>query len=80
MPTPELPIFEIEQRLRETLTAHKRMILTAPTGSEKSMQVPQMLLDRGLLRDCSVTVLQPRWLLMRMLAFGQSQLPLPRLV
>jgi len=49
MPTSELPIFEIEQRLREALTAHKRLILTAPTGSGKSTQVPQMLLDGGLL-------------------------------
>ena len=57
MRQPDLPIFEIEQRLLETLTKQKRLILTAPTGSGKSTQVPQMLLDGGLLGGGQVTVL-----------------------
>jgi ATP-dependent RNA helicase HrpB len=65
---PDLPIFEIEQRLLEILRTRKRLILTAPTGSGKSTQVPQMLLDGGLLGDRQVTVLQPRRLPTRMLA------------
>jgi ATP-dependent helicase HrpB len=64
----DLPIFEIEQPLLETLTTQKRLVLTAPTGSGKSTQVPQMLLDGGLLRHGQVTVLQPRRLPTRMLA------------
>jgi ATP-dependent helicase HrpB len=64
----DLPIFEIEQPLLQTLNAQKRLILTAPTGSGKSTQVPQMLLDGGLLGDGQVTVLQPRRLPTRMLA------------
>jgi ATP-dependent helicase HrpB len=44
-----LPICEIEPRLREALSAHRRVVLTAPTGSGKSTQVPQMLVDGGLL-------------------------------
>ena len=68
MRKPDLPIFEIEQRLLETLATQKRLVLTAPTGSGKSTQVPQMLLDGGLLRNGQVTVLQPRRLPTRMLA------------
>ena len=64
----DLPIFEIEQPLLESLTTQKRVVLTAPTGSGKSTQVPQMLLDGDLLRAGQVTVLQPRRLPTRMLA------------
>ncbi|MGH7843744.1 MAG: hypothetical protein ACREQW_01040, partial [Candidatus Binatia bacterium] len=42
----DLPIFGIERLLLETLSPHKRSVLTAPTGSSKSTQVPQMLLER----------------------------------
>ena len=73
MPSPNLPIVEITQRLLETLTAQKRLVLTAPTGSGKSTQVPQMLLDGGLLGDGQVMVLQPRRLPTRMLAAWVAQ-------
>jgi ATP-dependent helicase HrpB len=73
MPQLDLPILEIEQRLLESLTAQKRLILTAPTGSGKSTQVPQMLLDGGLLGSGQVTVLQPRRLPTRMLAAWVAQ-------
>src|SRR3990172_12566040 len=73
MGNPDLPIIEIEQRLLETLTKKKRLVLTAPTGSGKSTQVPQMLLDGGLLGDGQVTVLQPRRLPTRMLAKWVAQ-------
>ena len=44
-----LPIYDIEQDLVAALKARRRLILSAPTGSGKSTQVPQMLLKHDLL-------------------------------
>ncbi len=65
-----LPIYELEADLVGRLRAGlRRIILQAPTGSGKSTQVPQMLLDAGLLGDRGrVVILQPRRLPARMLA------------
>ena len=69
MPSPrELPIYELEERLIAAVSGQGRLIVQAPTGSGKSTQVPQMLLNRGLLGDGEVVVLQPRRLAARMLA------------
>ena len=73
MRQPELPILEIQQRLLETLTTQKRMVVTAPTGSGKSTQVPQLLLDGGLMGHGQVKILQPRRLATRMLASWVAQ-------
>ena len=63
-----LPIYEIEDEIIARLTATKRLVLQAPTGSGKSTQVPQMLLKHGLLGSGQCVVLQPRRLAARMLA------------
>src|SRR5439155_11303324 len=64
----KLPIYEIEQELLTGVRAHQRLIVSAPTGSGKSTQVPQMLLEHGLLGQGQVVVLQPRRLAARLLA------------
>ena len=64
----DLPIYELEQRIIAELKAHSRLILQAPTGSGKSTQVPQILLDHGLLDAGQVVILQPRRLATRLLA------------
>ena len=63
-----LPIYEIERDIIARLQNDRRLILSAPTGSGKSTQVPQMLLRHGLLGDGQVVVLQPRRLATRLLA------------
>jgi ATP-dependent helicase HrpB len=69
MPAPrELPIYELEDRLIKAVREQGRLIVQAPTGSGKSTQVPQMLLNHGLLGSGEVVVLQPRRLAARMLA------------
>ena len=68
MPRQNLPIFELEQPIVDNLREHSRLIIQAPTGSGKSTQVPQILLDHGLLGDGQVVILQPRRLATRLLA------------
>ncbi len=66
--TDHLPIYEIERDIIARLQTDRRLILSAPTGSGKSTQVPQMLLNHGLLGDGQVVILQPRRLAARLLA------------
>src|SRR5260221_9136087 len=63
-----LPIYEIESAIVANVREHGRVIVSAPTGSGKSTQVPQMLLEHGLLGDGQIVVLQPRRLVTRLLA------------
>ena len=62
-----LPINEIRAEIVQAFRREKRVIIKAPTGSGKSTQVPQMLLDEGLC-DGRILILQPRRLAARMLA------------
>jgi ATP-dependent helicase HrpB len=69
----QLPIYEIERDIIARLKTDRRLILSAPTGSGKSTQVPQMLLRHGLLGDGQVVILQPRRLATRLLASRVAQ-------
>src|SRR5471032_83366 len=68
-----LPIYEIEREIISRLKTDRRLILSAPTGSGKSTQVPQMLLKHGVLGDGQVVILQPRRLATRLLATRVAQ-------
>ncbi len=64
----QLPIYRVKDEILLALRAGPSVIIEAPTGSGKSTQVPQMLLDSGLAGSGRVVVLQPRRLAARMLA------------
>ncbi|MFA5257071.1 MAG: ATP-dependent helicase C-terminal domain-containing protein [Opitutales bacterium] len=64
-----LPIQSIREELALALSAGRRFVLEAPTGSGKSTQVPQMLADMpGCGVSGQIVVLQPRRVAARMLA------------
>jgi len=63
-----LPIHSLQAALAAALRETTRAIVTAPTGSGKSTQIPQMLLRNGFLDSGQVVVLQPRRLAARLLA------------
>lgn len=73
MPETSLPIWEIHSQIIDALRAGNRLILSAPTGSGKTTQVPQMLLQAGLLGEGQVVILQPRRLAARLLAARVAQ-------
>lgn len=63
-----LPIYDLDEEIIATLRGGNRLILQAPTGSGKSTQVPQILLEGGILGSGRCVILQPRRLAARMLA------------
>src|SRR5690349_9343283 len=69
----KLPIYEIEGAIIDRLKTNRRLILSAPTGSGKSTQVPQMLLQHGMLARGQAVILQPRRLPTRLLAARVAQ-------
>lgn len=64
-----LPIHHVSDELLRALRAGNRVVLSAPTGSGKSTQVPQIVMRSGLLKPPAnqIVVLQPRRLAARLL-------------
>ena len=60
MASSSLPIWKIHAEIVAQLRAETRLVLVAPTGSGKTTQVPQMILDAGLAGKKKIVVLQPR--------------------
>ena len=61
MPDNGLPIWRLHADLIRTLTEGNQLVLVAATGSGKTTQVPQMILDAGLVPEGRrIVVLQPR--------------------
>ena len=63
----KLPIHAVANQIMDGLAVHGRVVISAPTGSGKSTQVPQILIDSQEVKG-EVVVLQPRRLAARMLA------------
>lgn len=70
---PGLPILSLRDELLRSVPPGCRTILHAPTGSGKSTQVPQMLLDGGAAGAGQIVVLQPRRIAARLLAARVAQ-------
>ncbi len=57
----ELPIWKIHSEILDSLGDGNRLVVVAPTGSGKTTQVPQMLVDSGRFEPgARIVVLQPR--------------------
>ena len=54
-----LPIWQVHRQIVQTLREGNRLVLVAPTGSGKTTQIPQMLLESGVCPG-RIIVLQPR--------------------
>lgn len=67
MRAPDLPIYNYRSVILEELRECGVVVLSAPTGSGKSTQVPQFLLDSGTC-PAEILVLQPRRIAAKMLA------------
>ncbi|MBN8247011.1 MAG: ATP-dependent RNA helicase [Verrucomicrobia bacterium] len=56
----ELPVWQLHFDLLRGLRHGNALVLVAATGSGKTTQVPQMLLDGGIAGDRRIVILQPR--------------------
>jgi ATP-dependent helicase HrpB len=74
MENPLLPIDELLPMLRQTLAAHRAVVLQAPPGAGKTTHVPLALLNEPWLQDQSILILEPRRLAARAAAARMAAL------
>ncbi|QOW19521.1 ATP-dependent helicase HrpB [Lysobacter ciconiae] len=60
MSPPEFPIDELLPQIRQSLSAHTRLVLEAPPGAGKTTRVPPALLDEPWLQGRRIIMLEPR--------------------
>ncbi|MCX7871813.1 MAG: ATP-dependent RNA helicase [Verrucomicrobiae bacterium] len=63
-----LPIYEVKEQIVSGLKRCNRMIIQSPTGSGKSTQVPQILVNNNLNGEGKILILQPRRIAARLLS------------
>uniref|UniRef100_A0A3B5A1T6 Helicase ATP-binding domain-containing protein n=1 Tax=Stegastes partitus TaxID=144197 RepID=A0A3B5A1T6_9TELE len=61
----QLPVFQHRHRVLEALQRHRVVVVAGETGSGKSTQIPQFLLEELLTggkaaQSCNIVVTQPR--------------------
>ena len=56
----DLPVWQLHGAILSSLSTGNQLVLVAATGSGKTTQVPQMLLDAGLAGPKRIVILQPR--------------------
>ena len=68
-----LPVWELHDELCQTWNTSNRLVLAAPTGSGKTTQICQMILQEGRNHDKQIVVLQPRRVAARTVARRVAQ-------
>lgn len=56
----DLPIFEFKDQLLQAVAANQVIVCVGETGSGKTTQIPQYLVEAGYAKDGMVAVTQPR--------------------
>ena len=55
-----LPVYQQKKRILDALASNRVIVVESPTGSGKTTQIPQILLDAGFARSGMIGVTQPR--------------------